>query len=36
MCRAGEIVKAYELAKADLENDPSNVWAQRGLGWAIY
>lgn len=36
MCKAGETAQAYELAKADVEASPDDVWAQRGLGWALY
>lgn len=36
MCRAGQITEAYDLAKADLELAPNDVWGQRALAWAIY
>ena len=36
MCKAGQVVEAYGLAKADYEAALQNVWAQRGLGWALY
>lgn len=36
MCKAGQIQKAYELAKADLEQYPTVLWAQRAMGWALY
>lgn len=36
MCKSGQVAEAYELAKADYESDPQNVWAQRELGWALY
>ena len=36
MCKAGQIDEAYELAKANCASDPTSVWAQRDLGWAIY
>lgn len=36
MCKAGQVAEAYELAKADYEADPQNVWTQRELGWALY
>lgn len=36
MCKAGNIAEAYETAKADLENAPQDVWAQREMGWALY
>ncbi len=34
MCRAGQIQEAYDLAKADMEQQLS--WAQREMGWALY
>ncbi len=36
MCKAGNITEAYNAAKADLADSPQNVWAQRGIGWALY
>lgn len=36
MCREGKIREAYELAKSNLSSDPTNVWSQRSLGWALY
>ena len=36
MCKAGNIVEAYEMAKADLNAFPQNIWAQRKMGWALY
>ena len=36
MCKAGETAQAYELARADVDASPDDVWAQRGLGWALY
>lgn len=34
MCRNGQVQEAYELAKADLEQQ--QPWAQRAMGWALY
>ena len=36
MCKAGQLNEAYELACADFEKGPSNVWVQREVGWALY
>lgn len=36
MCKAGQVVEAYEMAKADLVAVPTDVWAQRSVGWALY
>lgn len=36
MCRAGNVQKAYELAKADLAEAPTDPWTQREVGWALY
>jgi tetratricopeptide (TPR) repeat protein len=36
MCKAGQIQEAYELAKSAIEVNPNDVWAQRGMGWALY
>ena len=36
MCKAGQVLEAYELAKADLEQSPTDVWTQREVGWALY
>lgn len=36
MCKAGQVAEAYEIAKADLVAVPTDVWAQRSVGWALY
>lgn len=36
MCRNGHFQEAYELAKADLEQFPTDPWAQRAMGWTLY
>ena len=36
MCKAGQIQEAYDIAIADWEADPTNVWTQREVGWALY
>ena len=36
MCKAGHVVEAYDLARADCDAAPDNVWAQREMGWALY
>lgn len=36
MCKSGQLQEAYDLAKADMETDPTNVWTQREVGWALY
>ena len=36
MCKSGQVQDAYDLAKADLMAMPTDVWKQRGLGWALY
>jgi hypothetical protein len=34
--KSGEIGKAYEMAKADLEASPEDIWAKRALAWCDY
>lgn len=36
MCKAGQLTEAYELARADCDAAPDNVWAHREMGWALY
>lgn len=36
MCKAGNVIEAYEIAKADFNAQPQNVWSQRKIGWALY
>jgi hypothetical protein len=36
MCKAGAIQDAYKQAILDYTSSPSNVWAQREVGWALY
>lgn len=36
LCRAGQTDAAYAMAKAHLSSSPQNIWAQRGVGWALY
>ncbi len=36
MCKAGQTVAAYELAKADWQANPQDAWVQRAMGWALY
>lgn len=36
LCKAGQLTEAYERAQTDLQATPSDVWAQRGVGWALY
>jgi hypothetical protein len=36
LCKAGQIQEAYETAKADLLSSPSDIWAERAVGWALY
>ena len=36
MCKAGHVAEAYDLARADCDAAPDNVWAQREMGWALY
>lgn len=36
MCKAGNVVQAYEMAKTGLSTSPQDVWAQRKMGWALY
>lgn len=35
MCKAGQVQDAYELAKADLEQRPTDPWVHREVGWAL-
>ena len=36
LCKSGHLEEGYELAKSNYNEDPQNVWAQRGLAWALY
>ena len=36
MCKASQTAEAYAMAKADLDASPQDIWAQRGMGWALY
>lgn len=36
LCRSGRVMEAYDLAKADYDASPQDVWVQRELGWALY
>ena len=36
MCKAGNVLEAYEIAKTDFSTSPQNVWSQREMGWALY
>ena len=36
MCKTGQVQEAFNLAKADLEVMPADVWKQREVGWALY
>ena len=36
MCKAGQSLEAYELAKKDLQTDSDNKWNRRGMGWVLY
>lgn len=36
LCKAGQIQEAYETAKADLLTSPSDIWAERAVGWVLY
>ena len=36
MCKAGNVQEAYDLAKADLVETPTELWTQRVVGWALY
>lgn len=35
LCKAGQIQEAYELAKADLEQSPTDPWVHREVAWAL-
>ena len=35
MCKAGQIQEAYELAKTDLEQFPTDPWVHREVAWAL-
>ena len=32
----GKIEEAYAMAKAELLNDPSNIWGKRNISWVLY
>ena len=36
LCKSGHLKEGYELAKSNYVEDSQNVWAQRGLAWALY
>lgn len=36
MCKAGNVIEAYEIALADFNALPQDVWTQREMGWALY
>ena len=36
MCKAGNVLEAYEIAKTDFSASPQNIWSQREMGWALY
>ena len=36
LCKKGQCQEAYDLAQADIAQQPNNIWAQRGLGWVLY
>lgn len=36
MCKAGQSLEAYELAKKELQLDSENEWNRRGMGWVLY
>lgn len=36
MCKAGQIQEAYEQAKSDLAQSPTDLWTQRAMAWVLY
>ena len=36
ICKMGRCQEAYDLAKADMTQQPDNIWTQRGIGWVLY
>lgn len=34
--QAGKLEEAYEMAKAELDADLSNIWGKRNLSWVLY
>ena len=32
----GKIEEAYAMAKAELLDDPSNIWGKRNISWVLY
>jgi hypothetical protein len=34
--QAGKIEEALNMAKAELESDPENIWAKRNISWVFY
>lgn len=36
MCKDGHVQEAYDLAIADYQASPQDVWVQREVGWALY
>lgn len=36
MCKLGNVLGAYNAAKADFDLSPQDIWAHREMGWALY
>lgn len=36
MCREGKVLEAYQLAREEFIESPTNEWAQKSLGWTLY
>ena len=34
--KSGKLDEAFELAEADLRNDPDNIWSKRAISWVYF
>ena len=34
--KSGDIKEAFQMATADLQNEPDNIWYKRAMGWVYY
>jgi hypothetical protein len=34
--KSGDIKEAFQMATADLQNEPDNIWCKRAMGWVYY
>ncbi|MBK6964930.1 MAG: hypothetical protein IPH20_13580 [Bacteroidales bacterium] len=34
--KEGKLDEAYQMAKAELDAEPENIWSKRNMSWVIY